>query len=295
MADYQPKYAKPGAHLRKKKKPIRWLRSALLTFFVALLLFSGYQVFSILRDTRQSNELNDTLREKVVTPITPTIAPVQDTPAPDGNKPTEDAAADPTQVVEITPPPETVPIAVDFDLLLEQNGDVVAWLYCPDTVISYPVVQGKDNQYYLRRLLDGSWNSSGSIFMDYRSEGGFSGWNTVIYGHNMKNDTMFGTLEEYREQEYYDAHPVWYLLTPGQNYKIELLGGYTTSGNATNTTGFPKTQAERDGLIAAVRQNSTFQSAAAVTDGERIITLITCAYDFDGARYVLVGVLREIL
>ena len=82
---------------------------------------------------------------------------------------------------------ETAPIIVDFEVLQTENKDIIAWLHCPDTKINYPVAQSEDNSYYLRRLLDGSWNTAGTIFMDYRNSADFSDRHTVIYGHNMKN------------------------------------------------------------------------------------------------------------
>ena len=87
----------------------------------------------------------------------------------------------------IKPVSETAPITVDFERLQEENKDIIAWLYCPDTEINYPVVQSKDNEYYLRRLLDGTWNIAGTLFMDYRNAADCSDLHTIIYGHNMKN------------------------------------------------------------------------------------------------------------
>ena len=117
---------------------------------------------------------------------------------------------------------ETAPIKVDFDLLRAQNEDVIAWIYCPDTPINYPIVQSSNNEHYLRRLLDGSYNISGTLFMDFRNSADFSDWNSIIYGHNIKNDSMFGTLPLYEEQSYFDEHPVMYLLTPEKDYKINI-------------------------------------------------------------------------
>ncbi len=114
------------------------------------------------------------------------------------------------EVPELTEPEETTPITVDFEALRKENGDVVGWLYCEDTPINYPIVQSEDNDYYLRRLLDSTWNIAGTIFMDYRNAPDFSDWNTIIYGHNMNNDSMFGTLQDYKKQAYYEEHPVLY-------------------------------------------------------------------------------------
>ncbi len=259
----------------------KWIRRFAVLLLLLVFLFSGWQLISILSEYRDGEESYEALTRGYITQQTEI-----------GNKPRDSATeSEPLEEVE---PLETVPIAVDFDALLADCPDVVGWLYCPDTPINYPVVQAGDNDYYLRRLADGTYNNNGSIFMDYRCAADFSDWNSILYGHNMKNDTMFGTLEDFRKQEYYDAHPVLYLLTPAQDYKIDLIGGYTTPGDDKDTYGIPNSQEERDALIDKAQQCSTFHTETVVNDGELLITLSTCAYDYDLARYVLVGVLREL-
>ena len=111
----------------------------------------------------------------------------------------------------------TIPIQVDFDALFAKSQDIIGWLYCPDTPINYPVVQAADNEYYLHRLLDDRNNSGGTLFVDYRNSSDLSDWNSIIYGHNMRNDSMFGSLTDYKSQSYFDAHPEIFLLTPERN------------------------------------------------------------------------------
>ncbi len=258
------------------------LRFATATLLLLVFLFSGWQVLSTLSEYRQSEENYEAMTQEYVTEGTPTSSVKE----PE----TEGAASEMTEAE----PLEMAPIAVDFEKLLTDSPDVVGWLYCPDTVINYPVARGEDNSYYLARLPDGTYNNNGSIFMDYRCAADFSDWNSILYGHNMKNDTMFGTLEDFRKQEYYDAHPVLYLLTPAQDYKIVLIGGCTTPGDDKDTYGIPISLEERNALIEKAQQNSTFQADVEIGNEERLITLSTCAYDYTGARYVLVGVLREL-
>ncbi len=258
------------------------LRLTVLLILLGVFLFSGWKVFSTLLEYRQSEESYKALTQEYTTHQPTATADEPQSPVM------------PSDTTEETAPMETAPIAVDFATLLADCPDVVGWLYCADTPINYPVVQATDNDYYLRRLLDGSYSRGGSIFMDYRCAADFSDWNSILYGHNMKNDTMFGTLEDFRKQEYYDAHPVLYLLTPAQDYKIVLIGGYTTPGDDKDTYGIPISLEVRNALIEKAQQNSTFQADAEIGDEERLITLSTCAYDYTGARYVLVGVLREL-
>ena len=128
--------------------------------------------------------------------------------------------------------------------------------------------------------------------MDSCNQANFSDWNTVIYGHNMKDGTMFGTLPEYRKQTYYDAHPVLYLFTPQQMYRVELVAGYLTAATS-EAYSTPQSQDERDLLLEAAREHSTFVSSTTVEPDDRVITLSTCSYEYNDARYVLVGVLRK--
>ena len=172
----------------------------------------------------------------------------------------------------IKPVSETAPITVDFERLQEENKDIIAWLYCPDTEINYPVVQSKDNEYYLRRLLDGTWNIAGTLFMDYRNAADCSDLHTIIYGHNMKNNTMFGSLPKYSKQEYYEEHSVLYLLTPKQNYKVKLIAGYVTPSDS-KVYEFEKTKEERSGLLKTALDNSLFTSGTTVSDEDRLLTL----------------------
>lgn len=185
------------------------------------------------------------------------------------------------------------PIQVDFDALFTKNQDVVAWLYCPNTPINYPVVQSSNNDYYLRRLLDGSYNFAGTLFMDYRNAEDISDWNSVIYGHNMKNDSMFGTLPGYKTQSYFQEHPEMFLLTPEQDYSIQLIAGFTTPANSELYSTFAPDDTEMERLLESWIDNSDFDSGIKPTSEDRLITLSTCSYEYDNARYVLIGVLKE--
>ena len=198
---------------------------------------------------------------------------------------------------EFSPPgrqEKTAPIEVDFEALLAENSDILAWLYCPDTVINYPIVQSEDNEYYLHRLPDGSGNYAGSLFMDYRNAADFSHWNSIIYGHNMNNDTMFGTLSEYKAQEYFDAHPIIYLLTPNGDYAINLMAGFVVEADAPLYSSFSPDAQQREKFIESWLSKSCFSSGISPEDGDRLITLSTCSYEFSGARYVVTGILEPL-
>lgn len=189
---------------------------------------------------------------------------------------------------------ETSPLDIDFDGLLAKSKDVVAWLYCEDTAVNNVVAQGATNQTYLRSLLDGSYSVSGTLFTDAACERDFSGKNMIIYGHNMKNMTFFGCLPKFANQSYFDEHSIWWVNTPTQNYKIELFAAYTTSaGSETYRTAFASDEAFME-YIEDARSRSDVESDVEVGPEDRIVTLSTCSYDFDGARYVLQGKLTKV-
>lgn len=187
---------------------------------------------------------------------------------------------------------ELAPITVDFSALLEVNGDIVGWIYCPGTNINYPVLHGKDNDVYLRRSYDGSYNNAGSIFVEAANSKGFADANTIIYGHHMEQGAeMFADLEEWDSQEFYEEHPVVWLLTPEQDYKIVLLSGYTTSAYSDAYQIFREGDCGLEEYMAGRMELSDFQAGTEPDQAARYVMLSTCAYDFNDARRVLHGML----
>ena len=108
------------------------------------------------------------------------------------------------------------PLAIDFGALQEISEDAVLWIDIPGTPVSYPVAQASDNDYYLKRNLSGSYNFAGTVFMDFRNDPSLSDDNTILYGHNMRNGSMFGILSHYADEEFYKSHPEIDLYLPGR-------------------------------------------------------------------------------
>lgn len=185
--------------------------------------------------------------------------------------------------------PSAAPIEVDFDALLAENADVVGWIYCEDTPIDYLVVQGSDNDYYLKRSYDGAYSAAGTIFIDANNQAGLADCNTIIYGHHMKNGSMFASLEEWADQEFYEEHPVIWYLTPERNYRIVLQSGCTTSAHAEIYTIYAEPGEEFDHYVEYVLAKSDFQPIFQLEGTGHYVMLSTCAYVFDDARYVLFG------
>lgn len=274
------------------KKVRSFLVPVLIAVFVAVMIFSVWQIVKTQLEYKEADTLYFDLQDKYVETVPETTPGTKEseetTDAPDPSEPVTESSDTTSE-----PETETVPITVDFASLLADNGDVVGWIFCPDTPINYPVVQGKDNNEYLRHDLNGRYLVSGTLFVDYRNGSIGEDTNFVIYGHNMKNQTMFGTILKYKEQSYYNAHPLLYYLTPEQNYMLEPIAGLVVS------TGdmIYQTSPDMENFPAYVEKlvdKSGFRSEATYTPGDILVTLSTCSYEFDTARYVLVCKLTEI-
>lgn len=182
---------------------------------------------------------------------------------------------------------------VDFNALRELNPEHTAWIQIPGTVINYPVMQGDDNDYYLKHLPDGKQNKMGSIFLDYRNSPDFTDKNTLIYGHYMKSGDMFAALKKYHEQSFYDRHPTVSLFTPEKDYALELYAGYLLDSAKEVPPLKFKSEADFEQYLADIKKRSVFKSEVSVSTEDKLVTLVTCAYDFENARLIIVGKLTD--
>ena len=267
-----------------KKKLILVL---IFVLFAAGALFAGYKVLGTLLDYREEEKTYENIQQYVY--ISEAEAPKAEAAAP-----SEDLYSEyPEAVEEDSDPHAGINFPeVDFEALLSVSGDVVGWIYMEDSPINYPVVQGEDNLEYVKKLADGSYNSAGSIFMDYRNISDFSDRNTIIYGHRMNNGSMFGTVVNYKDQEWYDAHPRCLIMTPEENFVVEFFAGYVAElDEEAWKLGFESDEEFAEWVDAAIAA-SDFESDVRPEPGERVITLSTCTRFNGYTRYVLLGVLR---
>ena len=183
---------------------------------------------------------------------------------------------------------------INFKALQAVNPDVIGWIYSPNTTINYPVVQGDDNAYYLKHLADGTENRNGCPFLDVQNRPDFTDDNSIIYGHHMQNGTMFAGISWYEDQSYYDEHPMMYLMTPAAAYRIEFFSGYiTTMDSSAYMQNFGSIREHTD-WMKEVSSRSDFRANLEISAYNRVITLSTCAYRFENARYVLHGKLTKL-
>ena len=235
----------------------RWIRLGLYCVAVAMLLYAGNGLLGYHKEAGASGSVTQELQEMALAPAEPTATPA----APEESLPAEE------------PPLEAAPFTVDFDLLRTEGKDIVAWLYCEDTPINYPIVQGEDNEFYVEHLPDGTHNGFGTLFLDFINEPDFSDFNSIIYGHNMLDDSMFGVVTEYNEQTYFEDHPLMYLMTPEQYYRMELVGGVILPINSWFYNLDYMNPEKREAFVRQLKEESTFASAAEFSVDDRFADL----------------------
>lgn len=188
-------------------------------------------------------------------------------------------------------------LKVNFKGLSSINADVASWIYMPGVDISYPVVRGKDNDYYLQHTFEKNVSLSGAIFMDYQDSPDLVGFNTFIYGHNMRNGTMFGSLKKYLQDEtLIQSAPYFYLyLKDGSVKKYRIFAYYQDDGNS-DTYSRPSKEGE-EAYLAMIRKKS-FVRVTLTPEEEKqaalfheYVTLSTCTgFTGSGRRFLVHGV-----
>ena len=258
------------------------MKKSILVFlalcFATVAVFSLLQLLSITSTYREATQGYDELTQFVRAPESDSV----EVNLPEPSVSEEDTPTPPHWAADRFP-------EVDFEKLGAINPDVAAWLILEDTQINYPVVQGGDNAFYLNHTFDGTRNKVGALFFDSNNTPGFADQNTIIYGHNMRDGSMFAALKNYQAQAFFDEHPYMLLLTPDGNYLVEIFAAYATAVTADSWRHTFDDEVDFANWIDEAKNRSDFTSDVEILPSDRVITLSTCSYVFDNARYVVVG------
>lgn len=189
-------------------------------------------------------------------------------------------------LVEDDPYMETLQ-GTNLKALREVNEDVIGWIVIPETQLDYPLMQGEDNEYYLERNWKGEKNVAGSIFMEQFNDKDFKNFNTVIYGHRMKNGSMFGSLKHYASKSYWEQHPYVYIYDDAGAHRYEIFAAYeATLEGSTYQVGFADDESKQLFLDHCVGY-SDIDTGVVPTIEDRIITLSTCTGRGHESRWVV--------
>ena len=254
------------------KKIIILLCSVFIFVSIALIAYSGYQLWRI--NTRYADEAQI---HRLLLQYKPLDA---------GNSLGETSSG---------PDQENLPGAVNGSDNLAENQsilnlqaqypDAVGWLTIPNTKIDYPFMQYENNEYYLYRDITGTHATAGTIFMDYRCEKEFTSQNTILYGHHMKNKSIFGSLDAFNDPLFFDGNRTGTVYLSNETLSLEFFASMVV----TSTDSWIYDIMVDDGYFSYIKQNARCYREISLTENDRIVTLSTCSYEFNDARMVLLG------
>ncbi|MCI2049394.1 MAG: class B sortase [Lachnospiraceae bacterium] len=176
--------------------------------------------------------------------------------------------------------------------LQQVNPDTRAWLVIDDTHIDYPVVQGSTNEKYLNRDIYGSFSLSGTIFLDFRNTADFSDFYNIVYGHHMSGGAMFGDIENFRDENFFQTHTSGTLYLPGQTFRIRLFACLKSDGYDEQLFSTDYTDPERQDALLRYFTLKALQYREPVFDPQKkILALSTCSDASTDERTILLGTL----
>ena len=260
---------------------------------VGVIGFSGYKLISTGLAYKEGEDEYSSLRKYTMEVAEAEVPQEDKSEAEDSSEQAQEDTRTPVEGVKQEQEQEPVvpPLQVDFASLEAINPDIVGWIYIEALDISYPVVHGEDNDFYLHRTFEKKDNFAGSIFVEYRNSGDFSDPNTIVYGHNMKNQSMFGKLKLLKEWEEYKNSMYFWILTPEHDYRYEIFSVQYTDASSDVYTLF----SEPGTLFVDYLETMQSQSEIPVeertfTAEDKVVTLSTCSSSNGAGRFVVQGV-----
>jgi len=243
----------------------------ILAIAVCIFVFSAYKLISIYSEYHKGDKEYDSIVEDAI----------------EVQEPQEEEA-----VKGEEKPRVHASLKVDFEKLKKVNKDVVAWIQFDEPErISYPIVKGEDNDKYLTTTYEGKKNSSGAIFMDANNSGEFADRNTFIYGHNMKNGSMFGQLRKFKTKDYYEQNPYFYIYTPdGKEVKYQIFAVCIVEDTSRSYTRFYNSDEEYVDYLKYLKSIARYDTGVEVNAESKIVSLSTCTNVSETQRLLVHGV-----
>ena len=248
---------------RKKKMAGPIVSNVILVVAIGVFLFSGFKLYEIFSEYRKGENEYNSLKDIAIQTNTPEVS---------------------EEVQE--------EFKVDFEKLKGMNPDVVGWIrFDEPSQISYPVVKGPDNDKYLKTTFEGKRNAAGSLFMDVDNEADFSDKNTFIYGHNMKNGSMFAGLREYKAKAYWEKNPYFYIYTPdGKETVYQIFSVSIVKDTSESYQKWYNSDGEYQEYLTHIKSASRYQTGVEVSVDSQIVSLSTCTNVSDDERLLVHGV-----
>ena len=251
---------------RKRTSPVRSiLQGIFLGLCICLLLFSVWKLVSIFSGYHSGEKEYDDLRQYV-------LSEPEGTENADGTS--EDLSE--TDGAEASTASSTRMERIDLASLKAINEEAVGWVEIPDTKISYPLVHTSDNTYYLTHTFKGQENKSGSIFIETSNSPDFTDLHTIIYGHNMKDGSMFAGLKNYAKKNYYEAHPYVYIDLEDGSHCYQIFSCHQADvTDISYTIGYAADDTYAS-FLDTLTASSLYDTGVSVSTEDSVITLSTC-------------------
>ncbi|MGN8632288.1 class B sortase [Blautia sp. HCP3S3_G3] len=257
---------------KKKKTFADILLTIILLIAIGVFVFAAYNLYHIYTEYKKGTDEYNQIEQMAVTNRDP-------------DELSEEAGG------ENQGPSLVAPMEIDFASLKAVNDDVIGWIYVEALDdVSYPIVKGEDNDTYLHMTYEKNYNFAGTIFIDYENSRDFSDCNTLVYGHNMKNGSMFGQLKKFsQDPETYKKSKYFWLFTPDKTYRYEIISAYTTGVNSDTYTLFKGPGQEFEDYLKTIVSRSEIETNAGDLDMmDKIVTLSTCTGN-QSTRFVVQG------
>lgn len=240
-----------------------------LVIAIAVFIFSGYKLYMIFSEYHKGDKEYQSIADEVIVIGT------------DDKNQTENQETEEKTVFQ-----------VNFEKLQSINKDVVGWIrFDNPSKISYPIVRGTDNDKYLKTTVEGKRNAAGSIFMDANNAADFTDKNTFIYGHNMKNGSMFGQLRKYKSADFYKENPYFYIYTPdGQEVKYQVYAVCIVEDTSDSYNKFYADEDEYAKYLQYIKSLSRYDTGVEASADSQLVSLSTCTNVTETQRLIVHGV-----
>lgn len=192
-------------------------------------------------------------------------------------------------------PEEVLALArVDLEALRAVNEEVAGWIEIPGTELSYPLIRGTDNRYYLTHNWKKESSVGGAVFLEATSTGDLTDFHTIVYAHRMNNDSMFGLLRHYKNLDFWQEHPCVYIVTEAGVYRYDIFAAQEASVKGLVYRLDLETNHLEEEFLQFCEENSAISTGITPKASDRILTLSTCTNRGHAKRWVVQAVLQNI-
>ena len=253
--------------MKQNSKTYDIIRYIVLGAAVVVFLVAAGMLIHIFMEYKKGTDIYENISSSVLTAV--------DKPTDDGTDTSSDEE-------------ENLPFVYDHQALLNINSEGQGYLYIPSIDLRLPVVQGTDNEYYLNHTFNKVYNAAGALFIDSRVDKGLGGSNVIIYGHNMKNGSMFAKLAYYKNESFYRQHgnDVFYIYTGDEIREYRIFDAFENDPEGYVYTCNFGTASQLQEYASTVKSYSLYDTGVDVSSATQVVTFSTCTGD--GARRIIV-------